>query len=119
MSCQKHTKPTPGVIGYLLDPSKHYHSNPCQIDFGVTGGNNVSVYTGNLVDLESELFNITRNNSDCSCHKFQKGTIIQGLSSGKPQLRHLPTCTLINYKPRPKNVGYKVNYDACCNQSKY
>jgi hypothetical protein len=51
-------------IQYTLDPVKYYHPTPCRMALGVVGGNNVSQIQGNLVDLESDLLNITRKYSE-------------------------------------------------------
>jgi len=45
------------VLSWQLDPSRYYNCNQCRIEFGLVGGNNVSLHKGNLVDLESELRN--------------------------------------------------------------
>jgi len=120
------------VLTYQLDPNKFYNCNECRIEFGVVGGNAVSRFEGNLVDLESDLRNQTRLYSQCPDRKFLPGTIVQGESTnnckpgcsktglpcGTPNCRndhlnHLPACQIVQYKPRPDNIGYDLNYPPC------
>lgn len=120
------------VLTWLLDPNKFYNCNECRVEFGLVGGNAVSRYNGNLVDLESDLRNQTRLYSQCPSRKFLPGTVIQGkanngcapgggtsglpcgsLSSRKDNLRDLPACQIIQYKPRPTDIGYDLNYPPC------
>ena len=106
-------------IQYTLDPVKYYHPTPCRMALGVVGGNNVSQIQGNLVDLESDLLNITRKYSECPSQKFkslcenldlneckQKNIVIDGPGCNTPrevntQPLHLPSCNLFRYKPIP------------------
>src|SRR5439155_14809652 len=69
-SYQKDLSQSTSTLSYLLDPNKFYNCNDCRIEFGLLGGNNVSLTTGNMVDLESDLFNITRQLSDCPERKY-------------------------------------------------
>lgn len=91
---------------YQLYPGKHNNFKNCRIDFGLIGGNNVSLYKGNLVDLESDLKGQTRQASLCSDKKFMPKyiqTYDSGLPSGKidchSELNKLPTCSFTCYKP--------------------
>ena|SRR3989338_2963381 len=120
------------VLTHLLDPSRYYNCNECRVQFGTVGGNTVSRYNGNMVDLESDLRGQTRILSDCPERKYQPGTVIQGQSSNgcrpgcgtdglpcgslecrKDNLVHLPTCELIQYGPKINNIGYKLQYPEC------
>lgn len=132
-SAKKRTEEGTGVLSYLMDPNKFYNCNPCRIELGVVGGNNVSLYDGNIVDLESDLRGQTRVASHCPSNKFLPGTIIQGsdvnqctpdecgvdgLPCGDAKCRreklvHLPSCQMVQYKPRADNVGYKLKYPSC------
>jgi hypothetical protein len=47
--------------GYTVLPQKFYHPSAARNTLGLVGGNDVSVASGNLVDVESELRNITRD----------------------------------------------------------
>lgn len=57
-------------LHYMMYPGKYYNNNQCMIQEGIIGGNNVSLYSGNLVNLESELRGQTRMASNCSKNKF-------------------------------------------------
>ena len=52
-------------------PQKFYHPNASRNALGLVGGNEVSVVTGNLVDLESDLRNITRDASHAPAKQYQ------------------------------------------------
>lgn len=129
---KKRTEESTGILSYLMDPNKYYNCNPCRIDLGTTGGNQVSLYDGNLVDLDSDLSGRTRPASLCPSSKYLPGTIIQGRDTyncapgttgeGLPcgdsktmqqKLVHLPTCKLVQYKPRVDTVGYELNFPPC------
>ena len=120
------------VLTWRLDPNQYYNCNECRHEFGLVGGNNVSRYEGNMVDLESDLRGQTRAYSQCPTRKYQPGTVIQGShhngcrpgcsKTGLPcgsrkcrndKLRHLRGCTMIDYKPRIDNVGFNLKYPPC------
>lgn len=95
---------------YLFYGGKYYHNNPCRIGFGVVGGNNVSLYTGNLVNLESDLRGITRPLSLCNKHGYNpycgcpscRSCTDTGIPCGCLQctsrnMQNLPTCWLTDY----------------------
>ena len=126
------------VLTHLLDPSRYYNCNECFISFGTVGGNTVSRYNGNMVDLESDLRGQTRILSDCPTKKYQPGTIIQGQSNNgckpgcgtdglpcgslecrKDNLVSLPNCNLIQYPRKIDNIGYKLKYPECKLLKKY
>ena len=103
---KKHLEESSGVGKYQMYSGKYNNERNCRIDFGVVGGNEVSLYKGNIVDLESELKGQTRLNSLCPNKKFIP-TFTRSCDSGLPsgpincssQLRDLPTCQLICYNP--------------------
>jgi len=90
---------------YQLYKGKYYNDNECRIQFGVIGGNEVSLKLSNLVDLESDLKGQTRVNTHCPQNKYFpmcKQPSTNGLPSGKNDCNnsdHLKTCNLICYKP--------------------
>jgi hypothetical protein len=116
-------KQNQGVLTHIMDPNKYYNCNPCRVEFGIVGGNNVSLNTGNLVDRESELRLQTRQFGLCSNMKYQPGVAngtcgTDGLPFGsmschKEDLKHLPACTMINYKARHTSKGYEIKYPSC------
>src|SRR5258706_16034531 len=93
------------AINYTLDPNKHYSCSNCRVQFGLLGGNNVSLTRSNMVDLESDLFNITRQISTCPERKYlpycenceENGGLPCGSVSckRKENLKHLPACNIV------------------------
>ena len=106
-----------GTIEYLLNPDKFYNNTNCMINKGIIGGNVVGQIDGNLVDLESDLFGVTRKSSLAPNSKFSSNCAIGDISNCKPNnilikgtpntkeriintnITPLPTCDMINYKP--------------------
>lgn len=127
---KKRIEESTSVLTYLMDSNKYYNCSPCYIEQGVVGGNNVSLYNGNIVDLESDLSGRTRAATRCPSGKYLPTTIVQGrdkrkcnkstqgLPCGRADLNsqhlvHLPSCKLINYQKRPTSVGYTLDYPQC------
>jgi hypothetical protein len=115
-------------INYALDPNKFYNCHDCRPELGLMSGNNVSVTGDNMVDLESDLFGITRANSKCPerkyiphCHKCAETSGIPCQTGGcrkADNLSHLPTCRIIQYAPRIDHVGYNIEYPQCAKHEK-
>ena len=91
---------------YQLFKGQAVPEKNCRIDFGVVGGNNVSLYKNNLVDLESDLRGQTRFASSCPKYKYLPRfnySCSSGLPSGnaKPtkDFIHLPECQIICRRP--------------------
>ena len=59
------------VLDYSLYSGKYENCAKCRIELGVSGGNNVSLLSGNLVDLESDLRGQTREASLCINSKYK------------------------------------------------
>jgi len=57
--------------GYSQIPQKYYHPNPSRNALGLVGGNDVSIASGNLVDVESDLRGTTRDLSNAPSKKYQ------------------------------------------------
>jgi len=128
---KKHLEESTGILAYQMDLNKHYNNQPRRIDTGIVGGNDVSLYGGNLVDLDSDLRGLTRSNTHCPAGKYLPGTVVQGRDSvkctgcgknglpcgdascRKEKLHHLPSGKIVQHKPRPTNVGYSVNFPMC------
>jgi len=58
-------------LNYTLYPGKFENCSKCRIELGVVGGNGVSLFSGNLVDLESDLRGQTRPASLCPKNKYE------------------------------------------------
>ena len=58
------------VLSYILDNGKNNSCNKCRNELGLIGGTAVSHVSGNLVDLESNLFGIDREASSCPAQKY-------------------------------------------------
>jgi hypothetical protein len=89
-------------------PGKYNHCRKCRMELGIVGGNAVSIYKGNLVDLESDLRGQSRPASKCPSHKYHpwckvKDPCSNGLPSGpmdcEAMLQHQPACQMIRYPP--------------------
>jgi len=102
--------------GYTQIPQKYYHPNGARHALGLVGGNDVSVASGNLVDIESDLLGTTRDLSNDPSRKFQKTMgpndvaprpiVYVERSTGKARMvdtapRHLPTKQMFSYPGVP------------------
>ena len=85
---------------YQLYAGKFIHNKECRVNFGIVGGNDVSLYKGNLVDLESDMRGLTRNNSLCSSNKFHSKEPDRTFYDNNPNLKHHHTCEMFCYHPR-------------------
>lgn len=120
------------VAGYTMDPTKFNHCSPCRMEFGIVGGNNVSIFGGDMVQLESDLRGQTRVASQCPEKKYSPSTVIEGvktngckpgcgktgvpcgsLSCRQDDLKHLPACNIVDWGKRIDNVGYEIKYPPC------
>lgn len=99
-------------LTYTLDPSKYYRCNPCRLELGTVGGNNVSQIKGNLVDLENDLRGQTRFNTNCQEKKntwkmdsneqiYVPGELCHSDLHIDAKKVHLPPCQMIRYDPVP------------------
>ena len=78
-----------GTVNYNLYNGKYENNNKSRVDFGLVGGYGVSLYNGNLTDLESDLRGQTRINSLCPSKKYHPKCIencrdIHGNQNGLP-----------------------------------
>ena len=121
-----------GPLQYMLNPMRYENCNKCRMDLGVVGGTAVSHIKGNLVDLETDLFGITRNNSLAPNNHYmsscaftdmnnckQDNILIKGTPTTKERvidtnLENLPSCDMINYKPLVTSQPLELN--SCSNQ---
>lgn len=115
--------------GYTLLPSKFYHASASRHALGLVGGNEVSVASGNLVDLESDLRGITRDlshapakqykpecagtaGSNVSCPPWPRQVVFNERATGKARVvstapRHLPTHQMFAYPGVPAPEPFK------------
>lgn len=99
-----------GPLAYLLNPMKYENCSKCRHEFGLVGGTAVSNIRGNIVDLESDLWGITRPGTLCPALKWHQpvGNKIEiaGLRCNQPRTIdinpvHLSPCQMIRYPPIP------------------
>jgi len=100
-----------GPGNYTLYQGKYDNSSKCRIEFGQVGGYGVSLYDGNMVDLESNLLGIDRQSSLCNSSKYHpqcENCKCGGVSTGLPcdclecrskNLINQPNCQIVEYKP--------------------
>lgn len=105
-------------LSYTLDPIKNQNCSKCRPELGLISGTAVSHVSGNLVDLESNLFGIDREASKCAGLKYlpRDDNVAMGADFYRPvctnkintQLNHLPACQLYSTPsvphPPPMNV---------------
>ena len=89
-------------LDYMMYAGNYNNSAKCRIEFGIVGGNGVSLYSGNLVDLESDLRGQTRIASDCPSKMFQPS---EDKKLGK-ELLNQPSCQM-QYYPTMNEVNIK------------
>ena len=118
---QKDLSQSTSPIYYTMDTTKYYNSRESVADFGIMAGNNVSVTTGNMGDLESDLYGITRQESRCPERKYLphcqqcddlSGVPCVGACQKTEQVSHLPAYKerIVQYAPRIDHVGYRIQY---------
>lgn len=106
-----------GELQWIMDPLRFQNCNPCRINFGIVGGNDVSIVKGNMVDLESDLFGQTRTQSKCPTLKYinpcpngdmnscqPRQIVIRGNPSNQGRVvdttpLHLRNCQMFRYTP--------------------
>ena len=94
------------TLDYILSPFRYEHPEKCRNELGLVGGTAASHIDGNIVDLESDLFGITRFNTKCINHQYapvKKGELIYNDKTApiNTELKHLPACQFIAYKEVP------------------
>jgi hypothetical protein len=119
-SLQQSTSP----LDYMLYNGKYENSSKCRIEFGIVGGNGVSSFGGNLVDLESELRGQTRLASLCPTKFYTpNGKKCDNKGNGLPcssNMVHQPSCQMQYYPKTPLAQPSKVsgcNYKENKNQT--
>ena len=99
-SYEKNLQQSMGPGEYALYTGKFENCAKCRIEFGVNGGNGVSLFSGNLVDLESDLRGQTRISSDCPSMKYHPG-------EKKYPLANQPSCQMQYYPKVPMPAQFK------------
>lgn len=99
-------------ISYVMDPIRYENIKKCRPELGIVGGTAVSHVTGNLVDLENDLFNMNRPSSKCPSydwHGIPANGYLQGFDPYKttdfPRIDttaiHLRACQFADYPSVP------------------
>jgi len=106
-----------GTYAYSISPLPYQHPTPRRIEFGIVGGNDVSIIRSNMVDLESDLKGQTRLASKCPTLDYQNPCPNTEMSMCKPQkvvirgnpsnygrvldtqMMHLAPAQMFSYKP--------------------
>lgn len=113
---EQRLKESTNPLRYVLNPQKYENCNKCRYELGLLGGPNVSINSGNLVDVESDLSGRTRALTECSAKKYKpKCAVPNGkcktdtgipydCDECQPMKRHLRTCKFTEYN-RPKDNG--------------
>ena len=128
-TCEYKTKldESAGTLEYLLDNMKYENCNKCRMELGIIGGSGVSHIKGNLVDLEADLFGITRKASLCPSKKYNSSCATKNITECNPKnivvnktptqvgsnidttKMHLPSCNMIRYHPIPNEPPIKFS----------
>tara|TARA_B100001175_G_C19469870_1_gene621155 strand:+ start:1222 stop:1635 length:414 start_codon:yes stop_codon:yes gene_type:complete len=121
---QKELQQSTSPLDYALYTGKYENTAKCRMELGVVGGNGVSQFSGNLVDLESDLRGQTRDATLCPCRKYspsgKEGCNNKGrglpYSSNECKLPmvHQPSCQMQYYPKVPmpmKGSPSSCNYN--------
>ena len=91
------------MSSYMLYPGKFYNKNECRNDLGLVGGAGVSLFNGNLVNLESDLRGQSmalgyRYKPRCNnCRKCSDG-LPCGCLHCQEEMNNLPSCQMFSYR---------------------
>lgn len=124
---KKNLQQSTDPLQYALYTGKYENTAKCRIELGSVGGNGVSLFNGNLVDLESDLRGQTRLTSLCPCDKYSPkcsnpncNNNNKGIPCSSPEcqipLKHQPSCQMVNY---PKVPMPTQPMDTKCDYSKF
>ena len=120
---QKNLQQSTDPLQYALYTGKYEITAKCRIELGTVGGNAVSLFNGNLVDLESDLRGQTRPNSLCPCDKYDPSRTESNCAPNSKTpygknlpLKHQQSCQMMNY---PKVPMPQKPMDSKCNYSKF
>ena len=90
-----------GEWAYVSDIVRYQHPAPRRFEFGLIGGNDVSIIKGNLVDLESDLKGQTRLASKCPILDYQNPCPNGEMNTCAPRQ--------IIVRGNPSNMGRVIN----------
>lgn len=112
---QKSLKISTSPLDYALYSGKYENCSKCRFEFGTVGGNGVSLFSGNLVDLESDLRGQTRQASLCPSKMYQP-PVVNGKpctsDQCQPKMTHQPSCQMHYYPKTPMPAPF-VRQPAC------
>ena len=86
---EQRLKESTNPLRYMLNPQKYENCNKCRYELGLLGGANVSINSGNLVDVESDLSGRTRPLTECSANKYKPTLLTQVLNVRMIQVFHM------------------------------
>lgn len=126
---RENLKQSTSPLNYVMNPIRYRNCHKCRAEFGIVGGQDASLVEKNMVDVESDLQGRTRLLTNSSCGKYQpkcngkgKCTSDNGIpydcDECKPPQRHLRSCSMVQYKPRPTDVGYVLRQPDCSEERK-
>lgn len=90
-----------GTLGWVIDPSRFENYSKSRIEFGIVGGNDVSLIKGNMTDLESDLKGQTRLASKCPQLDYLNPCPKGSMNSCQPQQ--------IVIRGNPSNLGRVID----------
>ena len=106
---EKYLNQSTGEYQYMMYPGKYANCSKCRLELGsgASSGNQVSLYQGNLVDLESDLRGQTRPASLCPSNHYQPKCNCKKCATGLPcgclncqeKMVNQPSCQMVNYPP--------------------
>jgi len=110
---QKNLQQSTSPLDYTMYTGKYENTAKCRIEFGVVGGNGVSLYSGNLVDLESDLRGQTQKATLCPSLMYSPKTMNCNNQNAQlpcsqtdfnSMLAHQPSCQMQYYPKVPTNT---------------
>jgi hypothetical protein len=117
---EKNLQQSTSPLDYALYNGKYQNCSKCRIEFGTVGGNGVSLFSGNLVDLESDLRGQTRVASLCPNSMYKPNCSskcnnkLNGLPCSskecKPKMIDQPSCQMQYYPKTPMPTPSKPTY---------
>lgn len=90
-----------GSLAWVMDPVRFDNPHKARIEFGIVGGNDVSIVRGNLVDLESDLKGQTRLSSKCPSLDYQNPCPNGAMNTCQPRQ--------VVIRGNPSNMGRVVD----------